>query len=157
MAAVYAELGDLESARRFAREALPLVREAGLHGGLMRLAPFVEELGVGDDLRAAVALGTGRAVPVWRRAIELAKYWLDKTGLMSSVAGLILRRGGTTEARIVPIVSGTVGFISSFMQNVGAAALFLRQSSSAWVAPRGASPAGIRCELWESVVGSRRK
>lgn len=50
---------------------------------------------------------------------------LDKTGLMSKVAAFILRIGGTTEARIIPIISATVGFISSFMQNVGAAALFL--------------------------------
>ena len=50
---------------------------------------------------------------------------LDKTGLMSKVASLILKHGGKTETRIIPIVSGTVGVISSFMQNVGAAALFL--------------------------------
>jgi di/tricarboxylate transporter len=50
---------------------------------------------------------------------------LDKTGLMSKVASLILKIGGTTEARIIPIISATVGIISSFMQNVGAAALFL--------------------------------
>lgn len=50
---------------------------------------------------------------------------LDKTGMMSKVAGFILQVGGTTEKRIIPIVSGTVGVISSFMQNVGAAALFL--------------------------------
>ncbi|MBO9452252.1 SLC13 family permease [Tropicibacter sp. R16_0] len=50
---------------------------------------------------------------------------LDKTGLMSKVAALILKNGGTTEARIIPIISTTVGVISSFMQNVGAAALFL--------------------------------
>ncbi|MCP3690107.1 MAG: SLC13 family permease [Gammaproteobacteria bacterium] len=50
---------------------------------------------------------------------------LDKTGIMSKVAVLILKVGGTTEKRIIPIVSGTVGVISSFMQNVGAAALFL--------------------------------
>ncbi|MEX0277919.1 MAG: SLC13 family permease [Ruegeria sp.] len=50
---------------------------------------------------------------------------LDKTGLMSKVAAAILKHGGTTETRIIPIVSTTVGVISSFMQNVGAAALFL--------------------------------
>ncbi|WP_262910652.1 SLC13 family permease, partial [Psychroserpens luteolus] len=44
---------------------------------------------------------------------------------MSKVAGLILRKGGTTEVRIIPIFSGPVAVISSFMQNVGAAALFL--------------------------------
>ena len=50
---------------------------------------------------------------------------LDKTGLMSKVAGYILKLGGAKETRIVPIISGVVGIISSFMQNVGAAALFL--------------------------------
>jgi di/tricarboxylate transporter len=50
---------------------------------------------------------------------------LDKTGMMSKVAGFILKVGGTSEQRIIPIVSGTVGIISSFMQNVGATALFL--------------------------------
>lgn len=50
---------------------------------------------------------------------------LDKTGLMTRLAGVILRLAGRTEARVIPAVSGTVGLISSFMQNVGAAALFL--------------------------------
>nr|VFK11878.1 MAG: Di- and tricarboxylate transporter [Candidatus Kentron sp. LPFa]VFK28049.1 MAG: Di- and tricarboxylate transporter [Candidatus Kentron sp. LPFa] len=50
---------------------------------------------------------------------------LDKTGIMGKVAGFILKIGGTKEGRIIPIVSSTVGIISSFMQNVGAAALFL--------------------------------
>ncbi len=58
-------------------------------------------------------------------AVMIIGAGLDKTGLMSKVAGFILKRGGTKEARIIPIVSGTVGVISSFMQNVGAAALFL--------------------------------
>jgi di/tricarboxylate transporter len=44
---------------------------------------------------------------------------------MSKVAAYILHVGGSSESRIIPIVSGTVGIISSFMQNVGAAALFL--------------------------------
>jgi len=58
-------------------------------------------------------------------AIMIIGAGLDKTGIMSKVAGFILRVGGTTEKRIIPIISGTVGIISSFMQNVGAAALFL--------------------------------
>ncbi len=58
-------------------------------------------------------------------AVMIIGAGLDKTGIMSKVAGLILKVGGTTEKRIIPIVSATVGFISSFMQNVGAAALFL--------------------------------
>ncbi|MDS9947940.1 MAG: SLC13 family permease, partial [Planktomarina sp.] len=37
----------------------------------------------------------------------------------------ILKVGGNTEKKIIPIIAGCVGVISSFMQNVGAAALFL--------------------------------
>ena len=58
-------------------------------------------------------------------AVMIIGAGLDKTGLMSKVAAAILKHGGTTETRIIPIVSSTVGVISSFMQNVGAAALFL--------------------------------
>ena len=58
-------------------------------------------------------------------AVMIIGAGLDKTGLMTKVAGFILKVGGTTEGRIIPIISATVGFISSFMQNVGAAALFL--------------------------------
>lgn len=58
-------------------------------------------------------------------AVMIIGAGLDKTGIMSKVAAFILHIGGTTETRIIPIISATVGFISSFMQNVGAAALFL--------------------------------
>ncbi|HBE92801.1 MAG TPA: SLC13 family permease [Gammaproteobacteria bacterium] len=58
-------------------------------------------------------------------AVMIIGAGLDKTGVMSKVAVLILNVGGTSEKRIIPIVSGTVAIISSFMQNVGAAALFL--------------------------------
>ena len=58
-------------------------------------------------------------------AVMIIGAGLDKTGIMGTVASFILRIGGKTEGRIIPIISSTVGFISSFMQNVGAAALFL--------------------------------
>ncbi len=58
-------------------------------------------------------------------AVMIIGAGLDKTGLMSKVAAFILQVGGTSEKRIIPIISSTVGIISSFMQNVGAAALFL--------------------------------
>ena len=58
-------------------------------------------------------------------AVMIIGAGLDKTGIMSKVAAFILKVGGTTETRIIPIISSTVGVISSFMQNVGAAALFL--------------------------------
>ncbi|MGB1311121.1 MAG: SLC13 family permease [Leucothrix sp.] len=58
-------------------------------------------------------------------AVMIIGAGLDKTGVMSKVASFILRVGGVSETRIIPIISSTVGIISSFMQNVGAAALFL--------------------------------
>ena len=58
-------------------------------------------------------------------AVMIVGAGLDKTGIMNKVAAVILKHGGTTEKRILPIVAGTVGAISSFLQNVGAAALFL--------------------------------
>jgi di/tricarboxylate transporter len=58
-------------------------------------------------------------------AVMIVGAGLDRTGIMNKVAAAILKHGGTSEARVLPIVSGTVGFISSFLQNVGAAALFL--------------------------------
>lgn len=58
-------------------------------------------------------------------AVMIIGAGLDKTGLMTKVAAFILTIGGTSEKRIIPIISSTVAIISSFMQNVGAAALFL--------------------------------
>jgi len=58
-------------------------------------------------------------------AVMIIGAGLDKTGVMSRVAAIILKYGGNTERRLTAIISGTVGVISSFMQNVGAAALFL--------------------------------
>ena len=58
-------------------------------------------------------------------AVMIIGAGLDKTGLMSKVSNFILNIGGTSETRIIPIVSSTVAIISSFMQNVGATALFL--------------------------------
>lgn len=58
-------------------------------------------------------------------AVMIIGAGLDKTGMMGKVAGTILKLAGRAEARVIPAVTITVGFISSFMQNVGAAALFL--------------------------------
>ena len=58
-------------------------------------------------------------------AVMIIGAGLDKTGIMGKVANFILNVGGSSEKRIIPIISSTVAIISSFMQNVGAAALFL--------------------------------
>ncbi len=58
-------------------------------------------------------------------AVMILGAGLDRTGVMTVVAAFILRIGGGTINRIIPLISGTVGVISSLMQNVGATALFL--------------------------------
>ena len=58
-------------------------------------------------------------------AVMIIGAGLDRTGIMSTVATWITRVGGGTEPKIISMISATVGVISSFMQNVGAAALFL--------------------------------
>jgi len=88
------------------------------------LAPFMGlEQGLVDTQHLFDGFASNAVVSII--AVMIIGAGLDKTGMMSKVAGFILKIGGTSEQRIIPIVSGTVGIISSFMQNVGATALFL--------------------------------
>lgn len=89
----------------------------GLTTMIPNLAPIInpQELFIGFSSNAVLSI----------IAVMIIGAGLDKTGIMSRVAALILKHGGSTEGRIIPLVSATVAFISSFMQNVGAAALFL--------------------------------
>ncbi len=58
-------------------------------------------------------------------AVMILGAGLNKTGVMNLVASQIIKVAGSSEARIMVIISSTVAIISSFMQNIGAAALFL--------------------------------
>jgi di/tricarboxylate transporter len=50
---------------------------------------------------------------------------LDRVGVMRKVAAFLLKIGGSTEQRIIALICSAVAGISAFMQNIGAAALFL--------------------------------
>jgi di/tricarboxylate transporter len=50
---------------------------------------------------------------------------LDKTGMINKLVKPVLAVAGTSTSRIIVAISFTVAIISSFMQNIGAAALFL--------------------------------
>lgn len=50
---------------------------------------------------------------------------LDRTGIINRLVKPILKVAGDSEKRIVILISSTIAIISSFMQNIGAAALFL--------------------------------
>lgn len=58
-------------------------------------------------------------------AVMIIGAGLNKTGVMNAVAGQIIKIVGRSETRIMAVISLTVAFISSFMQNIGAAALFM--------------------------------
>jgi di/tricarboxylate transporter len=89
--------------------------------GLLIFLPGLEELLTPDVLFS----GFSSNAVVSIIAVMILGGGLDKTGVMDRVAWSILRYGGKTEKQIVSLVAGTVAVISSFMQNVGAAALFL--------------------------------
>jgi len=50
---------------------------------------------------------------------------LDKTGIINKLVTPVLRIAGDSSSRVIIAISFTVAVISSFMQNIGAAALFL--------------------------------
>ncbi len=50
---------------------------------------------------------------------------LDRTGMINNLVAPVLRIAGKSSSRIIIAISVTVAVISSFMQNIGAAALFL--------------------------------
>ena len=89
--------------------------------GLLSYAPGLENLA--DVTHLFDGFASNAVISII--AVMIVGAGLDKTGIMNKVAAVILKYGGTAENRVLPIVSGTVGVISSFMQNVGAAALFL--------------------------------
>ena len=88
------------------------------------LAPYLGlEQGLVDNQQIFDGFASNAVISII--AVMIIGAGLDKTGVMSRLARYIVRIGGTSETRVIPIVSATVGFISSFMQNIGAAALFL--------------------------------
>ncbi len=89
--------------------------------GLLSYVPGLD--GLADPRQLFEGFSSNAVVSII--AVMIIGAGLDKTGVMSAVARWILSAGGRSEQRIIPIVSSTVGVISSFMQNVGAAALFL--------------------------------
>jgi len=87
---------------------------------MMVLLPII---GLISPKQAFVGLSGNAVVSII--AVIIIGAGLDKTGVMNRVARPIIRLAGESEARIMVLISATVGTISSMMQNIGAAALFL--------------------------------
>lgn len=57
--------------------------------------------------------------------VMIIGYGIESTGVMDSVADFIIKKAGVKENKIIAIIATTVSIISSFLQNIGAVALFL--------------------------------
>jgi di/tricarboxylate transporter len=87
---------------------------------MMVLLPLT---GVVSPEEAVAGLSSNAVVSII--AVMIMGAGLNKTGVMNVVAAQLIKVAGKGEQRIMMVVSATVAVISSFMQNIGAAALFL--------------------------------
>ena len=58
-------------------------------------------------------------------SVMILGYGIERTGITSRLARMIIRYAGREEQRVSATIGMTVGLLSSVMQNIGAAALFL--------------------------------
>jgi di/tricarboxylate transporter len=58
-------------------------------------------------------------------AVIILGHGIDRTGVMSRLTRPVTQIAGRSQGRLLALVSVAVGLISAFMQNIGAAALFL--------------------------------
>src|SRR6056297_1765913 len=87
---------------------------------MMVLLPLIGLISPKD---AFVGLSSNAVVSIM--AVIVIGAGLDKTGVMNQVARPLIKLAGKSESRIITLIAGTVGVISSMLQNIGAAALFL--------------------------------
>ncbi|MFT5698297.1 MAG: di/tricarboxylate transporter [Desulforhopalus sp.] len=87
---------------------------------MMVLLPLT---GVLSAEQAVAGLSSNAVVSII--AVMIIGAGLNKTGIMNAVAAQIIKLVGKSENRILAVISVTVAIISSFMQNIGAAALFM--------------------------------
>ncbi|MBN2356860.1 SLC13 family permease [candidate division KSB1 bacterium] len=58
-------------------------------------------------------------------AVMILGYGIDRSGAMNQVTRYITQIAGASEKRLIAVVAAAVGILSAFMQNIGAAVLFL--------------------------------
>ncbi len=72
-------------------------------------------------------------------AVMILGYGVDKSGIMNHLTKPILLVAGKSRKRLTAVISGAVGILSAFIQNIGATALFLpavlRISNQAGISP----------------------
>ncbi len=80
-------------------------------------------LGLVEPAEALAGLSSNAVVSII--GVMILGHGVDRAGVMVKLTRPILRIAGSQERRVVALVSAAVGAISAFMQNIGAAALFL--------------------------------
>ena len=80
-------------------------------------------LGLVEPAQAFSGLASNAVVSVI--AIMILGYGLERSGIMNRLVRPIMGVAGSSEKRLIGFVSSIVGALSAFMQNIGAAALFL--------------------------------
>lgn len=80
-------------------------------------------LGLVTPTEAFIGLSSNAVVSII--AVIIIGAGLDKTGLVNKVVAPVVKLAGDSQNKVVIFISMTVAVISSFMQNIGAAALFL--------------------------------
>jgi tetratricopeptide (TPR) repeat protein len=145
-AALYAELEQLDEARGFAVQVPPLVREHGLHGALTRLGPFADELGIGDELRAAVAARAGPFYPMWRSVIEhiLADELAAAADIMESAGNRTVEANLRRHAGLRTLAAGRTADAEVELER--ALAFYRSVDASAYVAQIESALAGAQSE-----------
>lgn len=80
-------------------------------------------LGVITPIDAISGFASNAVVAI--ASVMILGYGIERTGVTSRLANALVRHAGKGERRVITAISTTVGLISAFMNNVGAAALFL--------------------------------
>jgi len=80
-------------------------------------------LGILSPIEALSGLASNAVVSII--AVMILGHGVDRTGVMNRLTHPVIAIAGKSETRLVSLVSATVGLVSAFMQNIGAAALFL--------------------------------
>ncbi|MBI9086060.1 MAG: SLC13 family permease [Desulfobacterales bacterium] len=80
-------------------------------------------LGLVTPKEAFIGLSSNAVVSII--AVIIIGAGLDRTGLINRLVTPVMKIAGNSSSRIIIAISMTVAVISSFMQNIGAAALFL--------------------------------
>lgn len=80
-------------------------------------------LGLVTPQQAIGGLGSSAVVSII--GVVILGAGMEKTGVMRTLSRIILKYAGKSEQRVVMLIASTVAVISAFMQNIGAAALFL--------------------------------